>query len=550
MKKTDLLEAFGCVNEKYLNEAEERADNNVKNSISQNGDCKSEKVGIMDEKKYIKKKLEPIIAIAASFVLVVGTVIFVGARNWKSSVNENTSPGSNGNKVQLVNYMTEKELNCVSSSGLTLIEEETDEHTVQLELWNSSDYIEWLEENKSHFSEDAYNQCYEFYANNECTYINGVLIDGRYYTGFMPTYQYKGGELYYSYTQTVTTDDAAGEPVSNEVSFDTFEEFKAWYIEYLDDRVYNGEISQYEADREYEDMLIIFDSVMNGTYTVLDNPIEEYLTEKSYKGKWEFNADEVSEISSCITEYSVYDEELDDEFIVHVTLPPDYDESENYPALVLTDGIWRFGNHPALRKMMVNNEADDVILISIGCDFSVDGTDNAVRAKYFCEESELFLDFITDNLMPYLGSCYNIDFSSSALYGHSLGGVFTHYAAFNSDLYENQPFGNYIIGSPAFWSPYFQPTENSSQYKTEYGYFERNDSFDKNLYICGGENEDPDYEEYYGENESTLEGIDSLMLRLEEYGVSSAESKIYENSNHYEYIPDMLCEFLTKYYLV
>ena len=88
MKNTDLLEAFGSVNEKYLNEAEERADNIVKNSIGQNGDYKSEKVGIMDEKKYFKKKLEPFIAVAAAFVLVVGSVFFLETRNGGNSVEE------------------------------------------------------------------------------------------------------------------------------------------------------------------------------------------------------------------------------------------------------------------------------------------------------------------------------------------------------------------------------------------------------------------------------------------------------------------------------
>lgn len=162
----------------------------------------------------------------------------------------------------------------------------------------------------------------------------------------------------------------------------------------------------------------------------------------------------------------------------------------------------------------------------------------------------MFLNFITDNLMPYLGECYQLDYSKSALYGHSLGGVFTHYAVFNSDLYANQPFGNYIIGSLAFWSPYFQPLESSEDYSAEYGYFERNSNLDKKFFICGGEFEDPYYADYYGNCETTLEGIESLMKRLEEYGVTSAERKIYENASHYDFIPEMLSEFLVKHYPV
>lgn len=42
----------------------------------------------MDEKKYFKKKLEPFIAVAAAFVLVVGTVFFLETRNEGNSVEE------------------------------------------------------------------------------------------------------------------------------------------------------------------------------------------------------------------------------------------------------------------------------------------------------------------------------------------------------------------------------------------------------------------------------------------------------------------------------
>ena len=151
--------------------------------------------------------------------------------------------------------------------------------------------------------------------------------------------------------------------------------------------------------------------------------------------------------------------------------------------------------------------------------------------------------------MPYLNASYSIDFSQSALYGHSLGGTFTHYAAFQSDLFENQPFQYYIIGSPAFWSPYFLESEsNPPEYQMEYGYFDRNTSFSKTLYVCGGEQEDAYYAPYYGENDSTLEGITHLMGRLKAEGVTTAECKIYADSNHYAYIPEMFQTFFLQFY--
>ena len=237
------------------------------------------------------------------------------------------------------------------------------------------------------------------------------------------------------------------------------------------------------------------------------------------------------------------------DFLVHVTLPPDFDESETYPMFVFSDGVWRFGNCPSLWNMMKSDEIQDIILVTIGYSYQHDGTSVNERARFFYEERDKFVDFVTDNLAPYLSENYNIDFEHSGLYGHSAGGVMSHYAVFNSDLYENQPFRYYIIGSPAFWALHrLGSEENPDAYKNEYGYFERNNNFDKILYICGGENEDPVYKEYYDGYDSTLEGIANLTARLDSYGIDSYRCKIYENTGHWEFIPDMFREFFLEFY--
>lgn len=263
---------------------------------------------------------------------------------------------------------------------------------------------------------------------------------------------------------------------------------------------------------------------------------------------WEFRANELLEIKDSVREITVYDAEMETTFVVHVTLPPDYDADKTYPAFVMTDGVWRFGDHPMLWKMMETDEVRDVLLVSIGYDFAIDGTGD-VRSKYLAEQKDLLLDFLTDNLMPYLSEEYQIDFSQTGLYGHSLGGVFTHYAVCHSDLYENQPFAHYIIGSPAFWSPGFLPYEKDPDAcKSEYGYFDRNETCDKSVYISVGENEDPDYAEYYGENESTIVGAKHLFERLKAHNVERLTYKAYEGSNHYEYIPELFRTFFKEVY--
>lgn len=381
------------------------------------------------------------------------------------------------------------------------------------------------------------------------------------YTG-LPSPDYDGGEITYTETDSMRITDDSGtyildengneiteeeaEKLFHEVKADNFNELKKHIHKSIEDLAVSGMIDKSEIEAEYQRTIRAWEAIIDKSYGEL-----EFGTTESQWGTepvWEIDHDATAEIAEFVSEISIYDEELDTNFIVHVTTPPDYDAEKAYPAYVLTDGVWRFGNHPELRKEMENGKSGNALLVSIGYDYSINGMDDENRVKYFSKNNKEFLDFITDNLMPYLGEQYNIDFGNSTLYGHSLGGTFAHYAVFNSDRYENQPFGNYIIGSPVFWSPGFLPYSNASEYKTEYGYFDRNETLDKRLFICAGGDEDPVYEEYYGDNDSTLEGVDNFMKRLSDYGFTNAECKIYPGSGHYQFIPEMLKEVLAKFY--
>jgi len=58
--------------------------------------------------------------------------------------------------------------------------------------------------------------------------------------------------------------------------------------------------------------------------------------------------------------------------------------------------------------------------------------------------------------------------------------------------------------------------------------------------------EDPDYADSYNGHDTTLEGVAKLKERMESHGVALTY-KLYD-SHHYQYIPDMLIEFLKKTY--
>ena len=450
--------------------------------------------------------------------------------------------------VRLKNFMTENEKSKVSIGELTLLDEDNISG-VELTIQTKEDLIRFFEENKDNkelfLTDEEYNSELEKIKSaddEDLKAIHNVAVDGRIYRGgFYPPLNYDGG--YLTYYISYMSD-------KNTVEFDNFEDFKKWYREkYLDRNVTDGFYSQEQSDRIFEDMQTLFQSVIDGTYKTVGTDEFDSKYSAQFKNTWEFNRDEVEAIRDSVREISIYDEELDMDFLVHVTLPPDFDESETYPMFVFSDGVWRFGNCPSLWNMMKSDEIQDIILVTIGYSYQHDGTSVNERARFFYEERDKFVDFVTDNLAPYLSENYNIDFEHSGLYGHSAGGVMSHYAVFNSDLYENQPFRYYIIGSPAFWALHrLGSEENPDAYKNEYGYFERNNNFDKILYICGGENEDPVYKEYYDGYDSTLEGIANLTARLDSYGIDSYRCKIYENTGHWEFIPDMFREFFLEFY--
>lgn len=475
------------------------------------------------------------------------------------SFSENSSSSvslENVTTSKLKNFMTETERSRVKVGELTLLNENVakdDESSESEQIvkihWQTVDELRAeVEKHKDNFDALSYEE--------NIAEIDQMDPNLKFCRGFVngrevkitPDYNYDGGEIEWYEGSDVT------------MTFANFNEFKIYLKEYLDENyeIYYADDNTLDVNQVYENIITLWQSVIDGTYVeITEEEAEKLLIEScynilfngNYKDTWEYNLSEVQEIKDSVKEISIYDEELDTEFLVHVTLPPNFDKDKTYPMFVFSDGVWRFGNVPSIRKLMENGEIQDVILVTIGYNYKIDGTSMTVRSKYFYEERKKMLDFITDNLAPYLNELYNIDFENSGFYGHSAGGVFSHYAVFNSDKYENQPFKYYIIGSPALWELHHQENEKYPDAGvTDYNYWDRNDTLDKIIFLCGGENEDPDYEEYYDGYDTTLEGIANLIKRLEHHGINTAKSKIYENSGHWQFIPDMFIEFFREYY--
>ncbi len=197
--------------------------------------------------------------------------------------------------------------------------------------------------------------------------------------------------------------------------------------------------------------------------------------------------DEIVEIdpecAQYIEEISVYDEEIDDTFVVHLCLPPEWDETKEYPMLVMTDGVWRMGDHLILRELMENGEIEPIITVSIGYPNGYDYEE--LRKREFLHQPESYLHFIADNLVPYLLENYPASRENMTLAGHSYGGFWTFFALFNSDTVGKHTFTNYYIGSPSFQASSYGV--GIADYEEDY--HSRNTALESNVYVTVGSQE-------------------------------------------------------------
>ncbi|MBQ7131064.1 MAG: hypothetical protein IJO29_00690 [Oscillospiraceae bacterium] len=174
MKKIDLLALLGNVDAKYIAEAKERADRNAQKRISLDDTCESNEVGIMDSKKYIRKKIQPIIAVAASVVLCVGVLIFITMRKDKDDLTENSSASS----------ISESKSDTQQSGEINVIDEPLGTVTIEgmeiqlpcaysdLQIYPAYDESKWVAPQESHYNIDMYDQqiCFKVSETSENLY--------------------------------------------------------------------------------------------------------------------------------------------------------------------------------------------------------------------------------------------------------------------------------------------------------------------------------------------------------------------------------------------
>ena len=272
------------------------------------------------------------------------------------------------NAHALVNHMTEKELSKVKSGPLTVLDEPWNTATkkeerlaeyqdgVYFEICEKEDMLRNMEEHPEAYAGWTDEEI-EDYKTNFVPYISGFVVDGRHY-GTMIAFPLEDDEVYGWYYvlegETLTPKEFKDMEELKETLPKLLEEYKKDDFKYC----YFG--TDIDEEKWEDDIIRMFEAKQNKSYKILpfgttDSIVDEYfqnLRNQQEDMSWELDKEKIEAIKDQIVEYTFYDEELDRNFVVHVALPKGYDPEKTYPAMVLTDAVWRFNDTPKLLEEM------------------------------------------------------------------------------------------------------------------------------------------------------------------------------------------------------
>jgi predicted alpha/beta superfamily hydrolase len=235
-----------------------------------------------------------------------------------------------------------------------------------------------------------------------------------------------------------------------------------------------------------------------------------------------------------------------EDFEIYISFPVDYFQNDTilYPVLYSTDGNRNFN----LVSNVVNilsfpgNEIPRIFVVGIG--YPIKGLEDwgAKRNRDFTPTLDtdhdikwkerlsvmsgrndlvvtsggalLFLNFIRDELIPYIESNYRVKQNDRSLIGYSHGGLFTLFTMFSSP----ETFQRYYAGSPSIW------WDNKVLFKYEKEYVDTHKDLPVKLFMSIGSLE----------NIPSIADMFEMAGRLEShnYPKLKLETHIFENETH------------------
>lgn len=234
---------------------------------------------------------------------------------------------------------------------------------------------------------------------------------------------------------------------------------------------------------------------------------------------------------------------------IFISLPSGYGTTDKkYPVAYMLDAYSSFGIVMQSAKLLAfNKELPDLIIVGIS---SEGGSKefNYNRGRDYTPTTltqnnqpgnrdvmlpasggaDKFLSFITNELIPFVESRYNVISGDRTLMGHSLGGLFVTYSL----LKNPDTFQRYIMISPAlFW-------DNNYILKMESGFFQTQKSLNTIIYTSVGSLEADIFKTPW------TDFVDSLKVR--NYSGLRLIAEIAENETHYTIIPHLVTRGLVS----
>jgi len=178
-----------------------------------------------------------------------------------------------------------------------------------------------------------------------------------------------------------------------------------------------------------------------------------------------------------------------EQYVLDIRLPDNYTKTnKKYPVLYVTDAQWAFSSmYVGYRGQHGDGLVPDLIIVGITWTDSYDTR----RERDFTPTTRIdedpntgnapkFLSVIKNEIIHLIDSNYRTEKNDRALFGASLGGLFTVYTLFH----EPALFNRYIIISPALW------WDDEIVFKYEKDFAKKNSSLNAKVFISSGEHEE------------------------------------------------------------
>jgi len=228
------------------------------------------------------------------------------------------------------------------------------------------------------------------------------------------------------------------------------------------------------------------------------------------------------------TEEYIFSESVADTFHVMFSVPDGYYSGDKrYPVLYVLDGDVAFGMAASIaRYLQIGENIPELIVVGIGYG-ALDKTAGEKRRRDYrptqAGDAENFLNFLKDELIPFIDTNYRTVPEDRTINGYSIGGLFGLYTLFTKP----ETFNRYIIGSPSLtWDNYsiFNYEENSPDKIGE---------MKLSIFISVGSEES---------DEKYFDPTDKLVIQIQERNYSGLrlEAKVFDGSSHLMGPPESL----------